>query len=92
MSKSLWELEAEVLRQLREGVDFGGRMAGVAGLTGDDVIKWVKLEGGEYRRLLVVYVKGTARITVTALVRRDDTVEITSVSLDMMCGCGGTYA
>jgi hypothetical protein len=92
MSKSIWELEAEVRRQLREGVDFGGRVAGVAGLEGGDVIKWVKLEGDVHKRLLVVYIKGTARVTVTALVRDDGVVEITSVSLDKMCGGGGTYA
>jgi hypothetical protein len=92
MTKSIWELEAEVRRQLGEGVDFGGRFVGVSGLVGDDLIKWVKLEGNTHRRLLVVYVKGTARVTVGALVRDDDSIEITSVSLDKMCGGGGTYA
>jgi hypothetical protein len=92
MPKSLWELEAEVLKQLREGVDFGGRMAGVAGLTGDDVIKWVKLEESNPRRLLAVYIKDAARLTVYAAVHDDDRVEIISLSLDSMCGGGGTHA
>jgi hypothetical protein len=91
MTKSIWELEAEVRRILAGGVDFDGRVVGVAGLDGDDVIKWVKLEGDAHKRFMVVYIRGTARVTVTALVR-DDRVEITSVSLDKMCGCGGTYA
>jgi hypothetical protein len=97
MPKSIWELEAEVRRQLAEGVDFGGRVVGVGGLVGDDLIRWVKLEGDTHkgdthRRLLVVYVKGMARVTVGAVVRDDDSIEITSVSLDKMCGGGGTYA
>jgi hypothetical protein len=92
MPKSIWELEAEVRRQLEEGVDFGGRVVGVSGLVGDDLIRWVKLEGDTHRRLLVVYVRGAARVTVGAVVRDDDSVEITSVSLDKMCGGGSTYA
>jgi len=92
MTKSIWELEAEVRRQLGEGVDFGGRVVGVSGLVGDDLIRWVKLEGDTHRRLLVVYVKGTARVTVGAIVHDDGRVEITSVSLDKMCGGGGVYA
>jgi hypothetical protein len=93
MTKSIWELEAEVRRQLEEGVDFGGRVAGVSGLAGGDLIRWVKLEGdaGGAHRLLVVYIKGTARVTVGALVYDDGRVEITSVSLDKMCGGGSTY-
>ncbi len=92
MTKSIWELEAEVRRMLQSGVDFDGRILAVAGLDGDDVIKWVKLEGDVSRRFMAVYVKGTARITVTASVREDGRVDITSVSLDKMCGGGGTYA
>jgi hypothetical protein len=91
MTKSIWELEAEVRRILAGGADFNGRVVAVVGLDGDDVIKWVKLEGETHKRFMAVYIKGTARVTVTALVR-DDRVEITSVSLDKMCGCGGTYA
>jgi len=77
---------------LRSGVDFERSVLGVTGLDGDDVVKWVKLEGEAPKRLLVVYVKDTARITVTALVREDGRIDITSVSLDKMCGGGGTYA
>jgi hypothetical protein len=91
MTKSVWELEAEVRRQLEEGVDFGGRILGVSGLVGDDLIRWVKLEGNTHRRLQVVYIKGTARVTVGAVVRDDGGVEITSVSLDKMCGGGSIY-
>ncbi len=91
MSKSIWELEEEVRRLLASGVDFGeGRVLGVSGL--DDVLKWVKLEGDTHRRLMVVYVKGTARVTVYARIHDDGSVEITTVSLDKMCGGGGTYA
>jgi len=89
---TIWELEAEVRRMLRSGVNFERAILGVTGLDGDDVIKWVKLEGGAPKRLLVIYVKDAARITVTALVREDGQIDITSVSLDKMCGGGSTYA
>ena len=88
---TIWELEAEVRRMLQSGVDFERAILGVAGLDGGDVVKWVKLEGEPPKRLLVIYVKDAARITVTALVREDGTIDITSVSLDKMCGSGGTY-
>jgi hypothetical protein len=88
---SIWELESRVRRLLLDGADFEGRVVAVAGLDGDDVLKWVKLEGDSPKRLLAVYVRGTARVTVTALVRDDGRVDITSVSLDRMCGGGGTY-
>jgi len=88
---TIWELEAEVRRMLRSGVDFERSVLGVVGLDGDDVVKWVKLEGEAPKRLLVIYVKDAARITVTALVREDGTLDVTSVSLDKMCGSGGTY-
>jgi hypothetical protein len=91
MAESIWELEAEVRRTLFSGVNFDGRIVATAGLD-DDVIKWVKLEPGNPTRLRVVYVKGTAMVTVTALIRDDGKVDVTSVSLDRMCGCGGTYA
>ncbi len=92
MNKSIWELEEEVRRMLQSGVDFGdGRVLAVSGLDGD-VIKWVKLMGDSPRRLMVVYVKDTARVTVYARVHDDGAVEITTVSLDKMCGGGGTYA
>ena len=77
---------------LRSGVNFERAILGVTGLDGDDVIKWVKLEGEAPKRLLVIYVKDAARITVTALVREGGTIDITSVSLDKMCGGGSTYA
>ena len=90
MPKSIWELEEEVRRQLLSGVDFGGRVLSVAGLeAGGDLIKWAKLEGENNKMLTVVYVKGMAIVTVHALVRYDESVEITSVSLGKMT-CGGS--
>ncbi len=76
---NLWELEEEVRRRLRNGVDFGGRLLAVAGL--DDAVKWVKLQGS---LLEVIYLFHCYRLTVHAAVGSG--VEIVSATLDGTCG------
>jgi hypothetical protein len=88
MPKSIWELEEEVRRQLRSGVDLGGRVVGAS--VGTDMFTWVKLERD---RLVVAYLKDTYMLTVTAAVRDGgERVEILSLSLDRLCGCGVCHA
>ena len=75
---NIWELEEEVRHKLQHGVDFGGRALAVAGL--DDAVRWVKLEGN---LLEVIYIKGSARLTIHAAVG-GGRVEIMSATLDGM--------
>jgi hypothetical protein len=83
MAKSIWELEEEVRRQLRRGVELEGHKVAIS--VGTDMFTWVDLKED---RLMVVYIKDTYRVTVHASVR-GDSVEILSVSLDTMCVCVG---
>ncbi len=78
---NLWELEEEVRRRLRNGVDFGGRVAAVVFESPD--VKWVKLHGNQ---LEVIYIKGFVKVTVRASLNND--VVITSVTLDSVLPCG----
>jgi hypothetical protein len=74
MSKTIWELEEEVRRQLRD-VSSGSHAVAVGGL--DDAV--AELKRGQ---LTVIYIKGMAK----AAVRVDDKdMEITSASLDHIC-------
>ncbi len=78
---SLWELEEEVRRKLKNGVDFGGRFLAVAGLDAANCVKWVKLQGS---LLEVIYILPCYRLTVHAAVGSG--VEIMSAALDGTCG------
>jgi hypothetical protein len=81
---NIWELEAEVRRMLQSGVDFGGSILAVAGL--DDAVRWAKLQGG---MLEVIYIKGSARVTVHAAVG-GGRAAVMSAALDGM-PCGGPH-
>jgi len=87
MTKGVWAVEEKIREMLMNGVEFPhGRKVAVS--VGSDMFTWIEIRP---KRVTVVYIKDTYRVTVHAAVHDDGRIEIESVSLDTMCGDGGGY-
>ena len=87
MTKGVWAVEEKIREMLMNGVEFPhGRKVAVS--VGSDMFTWIEIRP---KRVTVVYIKDTYRVTVHAAVHDDGRIEIESLSLDSMCGDGGGY-